>query len=221
MRRLARQELVEHAGEAVHVAPGIQLALAGRLLGAHVLRCSQHETGLGEPLIRRRAGRERDAEVGHHGLALVQQDVFRLDVAMDHALEVRVMQCGGDLPDEADGVVDRERPLAGEPPPQRIACDEGHDVVEQVAATRGGGHQPGVVEREDVRMVEARRDPDLAGEAVGAEQGAELWAEDLDGHLAVVLEVVGQPDGGHAAAAELALEAVAARQSGGEPGEVG
>ena len=81
----------------------------------------------------RRAGRERDAEVGDHGLALVQQDVLRLDVAVDHALQVRVMERGGDLPDDADRLVDRELPLAGEPLPQRLARDEGHDVVEQVA----------------------------------------------------------------------------------------
>ena len=31
-------------------------------------------------------GRERDAEVGDHRLALVEQDVLRLDVAVDHAL---------------------------------------------------------------------------------------------------------------------------------------
>ena len=67
----------------------------------------------------------------------------------------------------------------------------------------------------------AGRDLDLAGEPVGAEQRAELGAENLDRDLAVVLEIVGQVDRGHAAAAELALEGVAAGQSRGEPGEVG
>ena len=49
---------------------------------------------------------------------------------------------------------------------------------------------------------------DLAEEALGAEDGRELGAEDLEGDLAVVLQVVGQVDGGHAAAAELALDRV-------------
>ena len=37
----------------------------------------------------------------------------------------------------------------------------------------------------------------------------ELGVEDLDGDLAAVLQVLGEVDGGHAALAELALDAVA------------
>ena len=58
-------------------------------------------------------------------------------------------------------------------------------------------------------MGEPGGEPDLALEALGAECGGELGAEDLDGDVAVVLEVVGEVDGGHAALAQLALEAVA------------
>ena len=57
-------------------------------------------------------------------------------------------------------------------------------------------------------MLEPGRDADLAGEAVRAERGGELGTEHLDRDLAVVLEVVGQVDGGHAALAELALDPV-------------
>lgn len=66
-------------------------------------------------------------------------------------------------------------------------------------------------------MREPRGDPDLAGESFGAEQRAELGAEDLDGHLAVVLQVVGQVDGGHTATAELVLDGVAAGEAGSQP----
>jgi len=58
--------------------------------------------------------------------------------------------------------------------------------------------------------------PDLAQEALGADDGGELGAEDLDGDLAAVLQVLGQVDRGHAALAELALDAVAAAEGGGE-----
>ena len=57
-------------------------------------------------------GGERDTEVGDHRLALVEQDVFGLDVAMDQAVRVRVVQRGGDLPDEVDRLVGRELALA-------------------------------------------------------------------------------------------------------------
>ena len=56
-------------------------------------------------------------------------------------------------------------------------------------------------------MLQVGGDPDLRQEPLGAEDGGELGAEDFDGDLAVVLQVVGEVDGGHAAAAELALEA--------------
>jgi hypothetical protein len=61
-------------------------------------------------------------------------------------------------------------------------------------------------------------DGDLAGEALGAEGGGELGAEDLEGDPAVVLQVLGEVDGGHAALAELPLDAVALGEGGLEAG---
>ena len=52
-RRLAGQHLVEHAAERVDVGAGVDVALAARLLGAHVGRRADGEAGLGE-LARRR-----------------------------------------------------------------------------------------------------------------------------------------------------------------------
>ena len=49
--------------------------------------------------------------------------------------------------------------------------------------------------------------------------GGEFGPQDLDGDLAVVLEVVGEIDRGHAAGAELALDAVAVGQGGRELGQ--
>jgi hypothetical protein len=112
------------------------------------------------------------------------------------------------LPDEASSIGSS---LAGEPLPQGFPPDEGHDVVEEAAAGI-----PRVVERQDVGVIERRGDPDLAGEPVGAEQRSELGPEDLDRHLAVMLEIVRQVDGRHPAPAELALEGVAAPEGGAE-----
>ena len=50
---------------------------------------------------------------------------------------------------------------------------------------------------------------DLALEALGPERGGELGVEHLERDRPLVPEVVGEVDGGHAAAAELALEGVA------------
>ena len=63
-------------------------------------------------------------------------------------------------------------------------------------------------------MLEPRGDLDLAQESVRPEQDGQLGVEDLDGDAAVVPEVLGEEDGGHAAAAHLALDPVAAGERG-------
>ena len=68
---------------------------------------------------------------------------------------------------------------------------------------------PGVVDREDVGVLEPGGELDLALEALGAERGGQLGMEDLERDRPVVLQVVGEIDRGHAPAPELALERVA------------
>ena len=58
-------------------------------------------------------------------------------------------------------------------------------------------------------MLESRARADLAEKAIGAECGAEVGVEDLDGDVAVMPEVMGEEDGGHAAGADLAVDAIA------------
>ena len=65
-------------------------------------------------------------------------------------------------------------------------------------------------------MLEPGGDLDLAGEPLGAERGGQLGAQDLHRHLAVVLQVLGEVHRRHAALAELALDAVAAGERGGQ-----
>ena len=61
-------------------------------------------------------------------------------------------------------------------------------------------------------MLQPGGEPDLPLEPLGAERRGELRMEQLERDRAVVLEVLGQPDRGHAAAAELAVERVALPQ---------
>ena len=62
-------------------------------------------------------------------------------------------------------------------------------------------------------MLEPRGDADFAAEPVGAEGGAELGVEELEGD-GLAGAVVGEKDGGHAPVAELALDGVRAGQGG-------
>ena len=63
-------------------------------------------------------------------------------------------------------------------------------------------------------MLEPGGEPDLALEPLRAERRGQLRMQDLEGDGAVVPNVPGEVDRGHAAAPELALEAVAVAQGG-------
>src|SRR5262249_45509275 len=113
--------------------------------------------------------------------------------------------------DQPDGFFDAKLLLSIELVPEAFALDEGHHVVEQALGSAG------IVQAEDVGMLEAGRDFDLAIEPVGAERGGQLRSQDLDGDLAIVSEVLGQIDSRHAAPAEFTLDRVAVHQDQAEP----
>jgi hypothetical protein len=106
-RQLAGEELEQHAGEAVLVAPAVDGAVAEGLLRAHVCRGPDAGAGLGEIGVARLLHGLGDAEVHHHRVAVVQQDVLRLDVAVDQAAAVGVGQRLPDLPGQAQHLGER------------------------------------------------------------------------------------------------------------------
>ena len=152
--------------------------------------------------------RARDPEIGHDGSAVgEQEDVLRLHVAVDHVVPVRIVEGQRRLPADAESVLHWELTFAPQSVPQRLALDIGHGEPQ---ATRGFAR---VVDREDVRVLEARGELDLVLETLRAERLRELGVEDLEGNEAVVLEIVGQVDRGHASAAEFPVEHVAVTKS--------
>ena len=76
---------------------------------------------------------------------------------------VRVGERIGHLAREMHRGLDRHLPLAIHPLPQRLAFDQGHDVVQQPL------HGAGVVERQDVRVMQSGGGLDLGEEALGPE----------------------------------------------------
>ena len=159
----------------------------------------------------------RNAEVGHPRVAAREHDVLGLDVAVNDPAGMGIPQRLGDLVRHLEGVVERQLLLALHAVTERLPRDVGHDVVQQPPARVAGRLDHAAVEEgEDVRMVELGGDGDLAEEPLGAERVGEFRVEDLDRHRAIVLEVVREVDGGHAALAELALDAVAVGEGGGE-----
>jgi hypothetical protein len=83
-----------------------------------------------------------------------------------------------------------------------------------VAAVRR--RAPAVVQRQNVRVLELRRGLDLLQEPVGTDHGGQLGPQHLQCDLAVVLQIFGEIDGGHAAFAEAAFDAVAIGEGRGD-----
>ena len=129
------------------------------------------------------------------------------------AVAVGVVERRGDFGRDPDRVGDRKLLLAGQPVAERLALDVGHDVEEEAVG------RTGIEQRKDVRMLEVRGRPDLGQKPVGADHRRELGPEHLDRDLADVLQVLGEIHRGHAAGAELALDAIAIGQGGRETSE--
>ena len=197
-------------GERVHVAARVDGAVARGLLGTHVLRRAERESGLREAIASRLGDGERDAEVGQHRLAFLKQDVLRLDVAVHQSLSVRVVERARDLLGDRERLVEAELVLALQLLPQRFAANVRQHVVEHAVRVAR------VDERENVRMVEPRRDLDLGEEPLGAEDRAELGAQDLERDVTIELAVVGEVDDGHPARPELAFDRVPLAEDSGE-----
>ncbi len=202
--RLARQHLVEDAPKAVDVGPAIEIAIRHALFGAHVVRSAERDAGLRQLLLARGGCRPGDPEIHHQGMPVIDQDVLGLDVAVYDALLVRVLERIGCFGREEHGIVDAEWSRAVEARAQRLAGDERHDVVQLPVEF------PGVVQRQDPRMAEARRHGDLAQKALGSERHADVGEQHLDRDIAGVALVAGEVDRGHAPAADLTGDEVAA-----------
>ena len=124
VRRAARQHAVQQRPQGVDVPAGVGHGVQIGLLGRHV----EHR-----PQRRRLLGREpRLTEIGQPRLAvLVQEDVGRLQVAVQHALAVGVDQARGHVAEQRHRLVDRHR-ARRDPIGQRALFQVLHDVVRRV-----------------------------------------------------------------------------------------
>lgn len=202
-----RESLEQHARERVDVAPAVHFLVTRSLFGAHVDGCSHHQTGGGEPQHVGSRHRPGDSEVAHDRLAVVQQDVSPFDVTVDEAEAVRVLQRPSHLAGDADRFVHGKPPLTLEAIPEGFALHERHHEEEKI------GGLPGLVERQDVGMLQLCRDLDLTRETIRADRCRQLGPEELDRDVATVPEIPGQLDRGHGTLPDLALDRVAVGES--------
>jgi len=166
VRQLARKHLIQHAPQRVDVGARIEGALAGGLLRAHIARRAHDQPGVGQAA--RLVPRSCDAEVGDEGRSVGrEQQVLGLDVAMQDAVLVRVLERAGGFGRDTYGLVERQLALALQTRAQRFAFDEWHRVPED--ARRCAGVEDG----NDVGVLESRRELDFTQEAIGAKGGRE------------------------------------------------
>ena len=134
---------------------------------------------------------------------------------MNHPAVVRIGERVRDARDDSHGRGDAELFFALQASPECLTPDERHDVI-QKAPTRAIARVPGfatVEERQQIGMLQLRRDLDLAQEPLGAEYRAELRVEDFERDVPVVLRVAGEIDRGHSSASNFTLEDVRGAQT--------
>ena len=97
-----------------------------------------------------------------------EEDVLGLHVPVDDAVPVRVVQRARRLMGDPYGVVEGKLVLALEPVSKGLPFDVRHGKPEEP------GRLAGVMDREDMRVLEAGGELDLAQETVGAQARREL-----------------------------------------------
>ena len=132
---------------------------------------------------------------------------------MDDPPIVGVAQRISDFAGNLQRRVHRQLLLAAQALAQRLPLDQRHHVVEQPVGVAG------IIERQDVRMMQAGGDLDLTEEALGTQGGRQLGTEYFHGHLAVVLQILGEINQSHPPHAQLALEPIPVGERRGEAKE--
>src|SRR3970282_1924173 len=128
---------------------------------------------------------------------VIQQDVGGLDIPVDDAQIVSVLQGARDLTHEAGGV-----PYAGGTPQQPIG--QGADLQERNDQVGVVLCFPRVFDRNDVGVPELHEQPRLAAEPLlEIRVVGEMGCDDLERHETVSSRVMGAIDRGHSAAAYL------------------
>ncbi len=145
-------------------------------------------------------------------MALGEQNVLRLDVAVHDPLAMRVVQRIGHLGGNAQRLMHRQHRRPLESGAQRFSLDQRHDVEGGRDFTSPKGDGAAVEQGENVGVAQSRGDGDLSPEALDADRPDQLGVHQLDRDPPMVPLVLGEIDCRHPASADQPFDAIAARE---------
>src|SRR6185503_12760397 len=122
---------------------------------------------------------------------------------MNHSVRVRVVQSIRDSDGHSHCFLYRKLFLPRQTRPQCLAVDKRHDVVKKtVCCTR-------IEQRQKIRMLKVRCNPDLGEKPLFTEYRTELRIEKLQSDMAVMPQILREINRRHSAGADLPLYVVA------------
>jgi hypothetical protein len=146
-------------------------------------------------------------------VAFLKEDVLRLDVEMNHAAPMGVVQRKCDLSSEACDFMDAETRLASQSVAQRLAGSERRNEIEEGRLVAlAGFFLAGIMQRKDVRMRETGGDLDFARELLAAQDARRARVQRLHRDLPTMLWIVGQVHSRHSTAANFANDPVSSAE---------
>jgi hypothetical protein len=123
---------------------------------------------------------------------------------MNHVVPVRISQRAGNRDGDPHGFVDRQLLFAIETGAKTLAFDKGHHIEQESVGVTG------IEQWQEIRVLQIRRYLYLGQESFGAQYGAELGIQNLEGNVALVADVTREVDRCHAAGADLPLDDISA-----------
>jgi hypothetical protein len=214
---VSREHEVADAGDGVDVGGGVDPWFAEGLLGGHEGGGAEDEPGLGElsprlfgPALSDGLG---DAEVedfdDSSAAARVEPDVLGLEVAVDDAELVGLVECVEELEEEVERVLGIEGAFAFKELVEGLAVESLHGDEGQALCVGVGFVDADAVDGGGVLVAEGAGELCFAEEAVGdAGEEDDLGAEHLDGDPSVEQLLFGLKDDAEAPLSQLAQEGV-------------
>jgi hypothetical protein len=206
---MSREHLEENAAKTVDVAAPVYLS-SRRLLWTHIRCGADGNARACQLLVACYFNRSSDSKISDDSVSMREQNVARLDVAVDEPLGVRICECVGNFACYFESVSNGKRTFALDLLFEGRSLDKRHDVIRQAV------NFARVENGKDMRMLKARGDVNLSRKSFTTHHAREIGRQDFESDPASVSQVTREVDHRHAATAKLALDRITIVNDSGE-----